>query len=603
MKIGLVGLPKSGKTSLFNLLTGASVATSSYGGSRAEMHSGVARVPDERVDRLTPLFKPKKTTFASFEVVDLAGITKGDREGLDAKEFRSADALLHVVRAFSDRFRQWRMGFSERKVKPRMARASSSERSAARMGVSDSSAGLRRSRMACSLTSASVRFFLMEASRRSSRRSTTSRSARISSVSRSPMSPFGLGAVPAGSGKARTTCRSASAFLNSLASSPSRSPLVIPARSTTSNDAKAVFFGLKSALSLSTLSSGTRATPECISAREPPYDEVATDAPVSRLNSEVLPLLGSPTRPIFMKAHATIARPVLEHRSLDLKGAALALLLSALWGANPVAIKLGLADVAPLQMALLRFTVSALAIFAFAMASGRRDVLVIRSGEAKPIWALGLLFVLQIALMNLGLELTTAAHGVIVLNSYAIHTVVFAHFMIPGDQLTPRKLAGVLVAYGGVIILFARGFTTSSGTFAGDLIVALSAVLLGERIVYIAKTVRRVDPVRLMLYQSIIGSVGFFLISFAMEAGRPTRWTSTLILSILFQGVVIGGFNFVTNAWLLKIYRPSALSTVALTTPIWGVLIAAAIGGEGLAPEIILSTLLVVVGIALTMLR
>src|SRR6266849_10493498 len=102
MKIGLVGLPKSGKTSLFNLLTGASVATSSFGASRGEMHSGVARVPDERVDRLTGLFKPKKTTFASFEVVDLAGITKGDREGLDAKEFRNADALLHVVRAFPD---------------------------------------------------------------------------------------------------------------------------------------------------------------------------------------------------------------------------------------------------------------------------------------------------------------------------------------------------------------------------------------------------------------------------------------------------------------------------------------------------------------------
>ncbi len=102
MKIGLVGLPKSGKTSLFNLLTGSSVATSSFGASRGEMHAGVARVPDERVDRLTTLFKPKKTTYATFEVVDLAGISKGEHEGLDAKEFRSADALLHVVRSFAD---------------------------------------------------------------------------------------------------------------------------------------------------------------------------------------------------------------------------------------------------------------------------------------------------------------------------------------------------------------------------------------------------------------------------------------------------------------------------------------------------------------------
>jgi GTP-binding protein YchF len=102
MKIGLIGLPKSGKTTLFNLLTGASVGTSRYDAGRAELHTGVARVPDPRVDRLSALFTPKKTTYATFEVVDLAGIEKGERAGLDTKEFRNADALLHVVRAFTD---------------------------------------------------------------------------------------------------------------------------------------------------------------------------------------------------------------------------------------------------------------------------------------------------------------------------------------------------------------------------------------------------------------------------------------------------------------------------------------------------------------------
>src|SRR5438132_1582709 len=60
------------------------------------------RVPDPRVDVLRGLFNPKKTTYATFEVVDLAGIAKGERAGLETKEFRSADALLHVVRAFPD---------------------------------------------------------------------------------------------------------------------------------------------------------------------------------------------------------------------------------------------------------------------------------------------------------------------------------------------------------------------------------------------------------------------------------------------------------------------------------------------------------------------
>jgi hypothetical protein len=102
MKIGLIGLPKSGKTTLFNLLTGSDVPTSRYDGGRAELHTGVARVPDDRVDRLSALFSPKKTTYATFEVVDLAGIEKGGRASLDTKEFRNADALCHVVRGFAD---------------------------------------------------------------------------------------------------------------------------------------------------------------------------------------------------------------------------------------------------------------------------------------------------------------------------------------------------------------------------------------------------------------------------------------------------------------------------------------------------------------------
>src|SRR5438477_10087275 len=105
MKIGLVGLPKSGKTTLFNLRTGSDVPTSRYDGGRAELHTGVARVPDDRVDRLSALFSPKKTTYATFEVVDLAGIEKGGRASLDTKEFRNADALLHVVRGFTDEAR------------------------------------------------------------------------------------------------------------------------------------------------------------------------------------------------------------------------------------------------------------------------------------------------------------------------------------------------------------------------------------------------------------------------------------------------------------------------------------------------------------------
>jgi len=288
------------------------------------------------------------------------------------------------------------------------------------------------------------------------------------------------------------------------------------------------------------------------------------------------------------------------HRPLDVKGAVLALVLAVLWGANPVAIKLGLADVAPVRMAFFRFAVSAIVIFGYAVVTGRRDVLLIPRGQGKPIWSLGLLCVVQIALMNVGIDRTTAAHAVIMVNSYAVHTVVFAHFLLPGDRLTARKLVGVLIAYSGVVILFAPGFTGTEGTLVGDLIISVSALVLAERTIFIAKTVQRVDPVRLMMYQSIIGAAGLLLMSLMWDVDRPTRWTASLFLSILYQGALIGGFNFVLNAKLLRIYQPSAMATVALSTPIWGVLIAAVIAHEGLSPELLLASALVATGIGLT---
>ena len=98
MKLGIIGFPQSGKTTLFNLLTGADAATRRV--SRGELHVGVARVPDERVSRLAALFKPERTVFATVDVVDLAGFDRGERAGLDVGDLRNADALLHVVRAF-----------------------------------------------------------------------------------------------------------------------------------------------------------------------------------------------------------------------------------------------------------------------------------------------------------------------------------------------------------------------------------------------------------------------------------------------------------------------------------------------------------------------
>lgn len=111
MKIGIVGLPQVGKTTIFKLLTQGRVDTSSWGNVR-EAHIGVAQVPDTRLDRLAEIVNPKKTTYASIEYVDLPGISRGEGKaalegrnrdmGTYLNSLKNVDTLLHIVRGFDD---------------------------------------------------------------------------------------------------------------------------------------------------------------------------------------------------------------------------------------------------------------------------------------------------------------------------------------------------------------------------------------------------------------------------------------------------------------------------------------------------------------------
>jgi drug/metabolite transporter (DMT)-like permease len=340
--------------------------------------------------------------------------------------------------------------------------------------------------------------------------------------------------------------------------------------------------------------------PACISPREVPNEEVATLAPVSRLNSDVLPLLGRPINPIFTACHATIRPGLTTPRPLDVKGTAVALVLHAVWSANPVAVKIGLADCPPLRLAWLRFVLGGLAVLLWAWMTGQRGIFRVRPGEGRILLNAGLLFAVQIGLMNVGIAHTSPTHATVFFNSYAVHAVVLAHFQIPGDRMTASKLTGILVAYAGIVLLFGRAFSLSAETLAGDIIVSVSAALLGERMVYTARAVQKVEPTTFLIYQSAIGSACFILVSLFWEAGQPTRYTTSLLLSLFFQGVVVAGFNFVVNLELLRIYRPSALAACALSTPIFGVLISAAIYGDELTPLLLVSSIMVAAGIGLT---
>jgi drug/metabolite transporter (DMT)-like permease len=290
---------------------------------------------------------------------------------------------------------------------------------------------------------------------------------------------------------------------------------------------------------------------------------------------------------------------VIERRDVDLRGALLALLLSLFWGANPVAIKLGLRDAPPLRLAWMRFVVGGLVIALWAALTGRLGGLHVRRAEVKPLLIVTALFVAQIASMNIGTALTSAGHAAILLNLYAVHTVLLSHFLIPGDRLTPRRLLGIVVAYAGIVLLFVRQSTPGVSSLVGDSIMFVSGLVLAERTVYLARVVHQLDPVKLLLAQAILGSAAFVVASAAVES-TPTAWTVRLGLSLAYQGALIAGFNFIANLWLLGRYRPSALAGFFLTQPIFGVAIAALLAGDRLTTDLLVACFAVAVGIGLS---
>jgi hypothetical protein len=106
MRLGIIGLPNSGKTTIFNALTRSNRPTGAVSSGKMEIVTAVVPVPDPRIDKLTAMFKPKKTIFATITYVDIAGVEKGiGKSGLSGElrnTLQQTEGFIHVVRVFED---------------------------------------------------------------------------------------------------------------------------------------------------------------------------------------------------------------------------------------------------------------------------------------------------------------------------------------------------------------------------------------------------------------------------------------------------------------------------------------------------------------------
>ena len=282
--------------------------------------------------------------------------------------------------------------------------------------------------------------------------------------------------------------------------------------------------------------------------------------------------------------------------SIDASGAASLILIAILLAVNQVVIKLGNQGIGPVFMAGLR-SAGALAILLIWMRM-RGLKFVIAPGTIPAGLLLGGLFTAEFICLFLALDLTTVGRTSILFYSMPVWLTLAAHFLLPGDQMTPVKMIGLALAVAGVAVAV---LTRDGGeaSLLGDAY-ALGAALCWGMIALVARTTRIRDtfPEMQLFWQLSISAL--LLILLAPLFGpllRDVSWQHWGLLA--YQSLVVAFFCFLFWFWLLGKYPASSVASFSLLTPVLGVFLGWAMLGERVGPEIGVALVLVVIGLML----
>jgi drug/metabolite transporter (DMT)-like permease len=282
----------------------------------------------------------------------------------------------------------------------------------------------------------------------------------------------------------------------------------------------------------------------------------------------------------------------------DAKIIALVMLLALLWGGNSVSIKIGLQDIPPMALAVLRFLLGLSAITVWARI--QRIQIRMNRGELLPLIFLSVIFLAQIITLNVGTKFTSASHSTIFISTYPFFTALFAHFFVPGNRLSILKTIGIVLAFSGVSLTFAGNLQVGDHKYLlGDLIVLASGCLLGLRIVVTKRIVQSIHPYRLLIWVLIISLPCFLGLNLLFERGKSYHISIPATLAILYQGLIVAGFCFVSWTSILKKYSPSKLVVLFFTTPLFGVLFSHLLLGDPVDIYLLVGAGLVACGIYL----
>lgn len=283
---------------------------------------------------------------------------------------------------------------------------------------------------------------------------------------------------------------------------------------------------------------------------------------------------------------------------IDAAGAALLVGFAVLMGLNHVAIKLVNAGMQPVFQAGLRSVIALVPVLIFSVLAGRR--LGIRDGSLGPGLVAGLFFAGEFILIYQSLDFTSVPRAVVLLYTMPFWVALGAHFLIPGEALTRRRAAGLVLAFVGVALAMARNANPASEyALIGD-VMALVAAACWAGIVILTRTTRLANASAEMqlIYQVAVSAV--LLTALGPMLGPVMRGMTPGLWGLLgFQAIGVVCIGFLGWLMVLKIYPASDVASFGFLAPLCGVTFGWLILDEPVTWTLLAALALVGVGIVL----
>jgi drug/metabolite transporter (DMT)-like permease len=269
--------------------------------------------------------------------------------------------------------------------------------------------------------------------------------------------------------------------------------------------------------------------------------------------------------------------------------------LCIVFGANAVAIKISLSGLGAFTTAGLRFGTATFIIFLWAKIT--RHSFTIKKGQAHQLLIVSVLFTVQLSLLYFGLSKTNASRGTLLINLQPFFVLFLAHYFIPGDRITKKKILGLSMGFTGMALVFLgkKGITTD--VQIGDFMIVITAFLWACNTAYIKRIINAFDPFQIVLYPMIFSVPFFFLAGFIWDSTMIGHVNLKVLVSLFYQAILTASFGFVAWNNMLQKYGAVSLHSFIFIMPIAGVILGGVVLGEPITFNILLALLLIVSGI------